>query len=221
VRAATTTYVFAPSKDLLFNKAITPENAVALRTAVEKGRLMIALPAAQELPWLVASAVPPAATVIPDADRPVIARDATESVSDTGELRRNWDAGVYTVDTPQTQAATGRLGGRVITLRDVEIRIRTALASVVVQSLDNVRLGSSFALLISLGAASEPLSPNQLPFRSEQVVGELAIRAPAGLKLYARLNAQEQRREIPSTYSDGRYRIQLDETLRTYWLMLN
>ena len=52
VQEARTTYVFAPGREQLFNRAISPANAVALRTAAEKGRLVIALPRTPELPWL-------------------------------------------------------------------------------------------------------------------------------------------------------------------------
>ena len=220
VRQATTTYVFAPTPDMLFNRALSPDNAVALRTAVEKGRLAIALPSTPELPWLSASAIPAGAIVMSDPDRPVIARDAVGSVSDTGELRRDWKVGVYTINTPRTQAATGRVGGRVVALFDVEIRMKTNNASVAVQSLTGKRLGDSSAVLISLGARSEPVSVGRLPYRSEPVEGELSIRAPAGLKLYANVNGRGERREIPTSYRDGRYQVRLDASLGTYWLLL-
>jgi hypothetical protein len=155
-----------------------------------------------------------------DPDRPVIARDAVGSVSDTGELRRDWKVGVYTINTPRTQAATGRVGGRVVALFDVEIRMKTNNASVAVQSLTGKRLGDSSAVLISLGARSEPLSLGRLPYRSEPVEGVLSIRAPAGLKLYANVNGRGERREIPTSYRDGRYQVRLDAALGTYWLLL-
>ena len=49
---AHTTYVFAPTSEQLFDHLISPDNAVALRTAPELGKLMIALPQVPELPWL-------------------------------------------------------------------------------------------------------------------------------------------------------------------------
>ena len=44
VKEAGTTYVFAPSKELLFDHSISPANSVALRTAAERGKLLIAMP---------------------------------------------------------------------------------------------------------------------------------------------------------------------------------
>jgi hypothetical protein len=96
------TYIFAPASEQLFNRLISPDNAVALRTAVEKGKLMIALPATCE-PWLKPSQIPASAIVIADGQQPLITTDADEVISDTGELTRNWQR-----NTPRTQTANGR-----------------------------------------------------------------------------------------------------------------
>ena len=63
---AHTTYVFAPSKSELFDRTISPDNSVALRTIAEKGRLLVAMPSVPELPWLEASHTPPNANIITD-----------------------------------------------------------------------------------------------------------------------------------------------------------
>jgi hypothetical protein len=107
VREASTTDAFAPDKEQLFHRAVSPDNAPALRSAVERGRLVIVLPETSELPWLAKTSAPAGAKVLSDAQQLLIDRDATEAVSDTGELRRNWRHGTYTIDTPRTQAATG------------------------------------------------------------------------------------------------------------------
>ena len=107
VQEARTTYVFTPGREQLFNRAISPANSVALRTAAEKGRLAIAMPRTPELPWLEESPLTPGAKVINDPAQSLIEPDATSAVSDTGELRRNWEQGVYSIDTPRSQAAMG------------------------------------------------------------------------------------------------------------------
>jgi hypothetical protein len=218
VREANTTYVFAPTPDELFNQQISPMNSVALRTAAEKGRLMIALPQTRELPWLEESQIPSGAHVINDLELPVIGKNDKTAVSDTGELQRNWDQGTYTINTAQTQAAMGWIGGKKISLDEVEIAVTTRNATVAVQSLDEKAISDSRAILISLGARSTPTSPNQMPFHSEPVTGWLSIRAIKGLRLYKRQAHVES--EIPIEYKDGRYKINLDQTLHTYWLQL-
>ena len=44
VKAANTTYVFAPTKQMLFDQPLSAANSAALRTASERGKLLIALP---------------------------------------------------------------------------------------------------------------------------------------------------------------------------------
>ena len=156
--------------------------------------------------------------MIADPNVSLIADNAREIASDTGELKRNWADGVYTINTARTQAATGWIGGRGIALADVAISATTRNASVAVQSLDDKPIAQARKILISLGARSVP-SGNSLPFHSEPVTGELAIRAPKGLKLYARSGAGTER-AIPAAYQDGVYQITLEPTLGTYWLEL-
>jgi Cellulase (glycosyl hydrolase family 5) len=220
VREADTTYVFAPTQRQLFERLISPTNSVALRTAAERGKLLIAMPATRELPWLTASRTPEGAIVLADPGEPLLDPGASEVTSDTGELRRNWEKGTFTIDTPRTQAAMGWIGGQSIRLADIELEINTRNATVAVQSLDDKPLREASALLISLGARSVPSEGSQLPFRSEPVMGALAIRAKEGLKLYKKTGAGREEREVPTSYQGGHYRITLDRSLATYWLVL-
>ena len=138
VQEARTTYVFAPGREQLFNRAISPANAVALRTAAEKGRLVIALPKTPELPWLEESPIPAGAKVITDParlahrarmpPRPCRTRASCVATGSRASTR---------IDTPRTQAAMGWIGGKQIKLADVEIAATTRNATVAVQSLDD------------------------------------------------------------------------------------
>ena len=132
-------------------------------------------------------------------------------MSDTGELRRNWDQGIYTIDTPRTQAAMGWIGGKEIKLADVDIAATTRNATVAVQSLDESPISKSRAILISLGARSVPKAGNQLPFHSEPVIGRLSIRAP-GLKLY-RHPACARRARVPAAMRTDATTSTLDPSL--------
>jgi len=218
-READTTYVYAPSERDLFYRAVSPESSAALRTAAQKGKLLIAMPTTASLPWLNQTGVPSGAHALTDPDQSLIDPEANEVISDTGELRRNWKLGTFTINTARTQAATGWIGGRSITLTDVAFDISTPNASVAVQSLDGRAIPDARSLLISLGARSIPAANNQVPFRSEPVTGTLRIRAQAGLKLFRRALPGEER-EVHADYRDGRYVVTLDHGLSTYWLVL-
>jgi len=220
VKQAGTTYAFVPSAGMLFGQAVSPYNSVALRTAAEKGRLVVVMPQTKELPWLEKGAVPAGAKVLSDPRQSVLDANASEAVSDTGELRRNWEQGTFTISTPRTQAAMGWIGGRRYSLPDVEIAATTRNATVAVQSLDGRPIRDSTQILISLGARSVPESHNRLPFHSEPVEGELSVKAPKGLRLYRSAARGGEMRELPASYRDGRYLIALDKSLRSYWLFL-
>lgn len=219
VREANTTYMFAPSSAMLFSQSLTPANSVALRTAVEKGKLQIAMPQTVELPWLKPSQLLTTARILRDPNQAVLGANANESTTDTGELTRNWQKGIYTIDTPLTQAATGWIGGETLVLADIEVRAKTPYASMVVQSLDNAPLAQSQSLLISLGSRAIPRGNNKTPFYIEPLQGELTINAPKGLKLYTH-DILSRLKELPVIYQNGRYIIKLDGTWMSSWLFL-
>jgi len=219
VSEASTTYTFAPSPATLFNQAITPSNSVALRTAAEKGKLQIAMPYTKELPWLKQSEMSTRGQVLNDPNQSLLDANASESTTDTGELKRNWGKGIYTINTPRTLAATGWIGGESITLGAINIQVNTANASVAVQSLDGVAVNQSRNLLISLGTRAIPKDGNKTPFYVEPLDGTLTIQAPQGLKLYTH-GILAQLKEVPVVYQDGRYTIKLDGAQASNWLFL-
>jgi len=218
VQEAKSTYVFNPGKDL-FNDDISPTNSVFIRTASELGKLVINMPAVEELPWLQKSNIPTAAKVYKDKHTALISGDASEVTSDTGELKRNWDKGNMIINTPKTQAAMGWIGGEKLTLNDVDIIASTRNASIAVQSIDGLPINKSKNIMISLAARSLPETEGQLPFLSEPVEGQLLIKAVKGLKLFKR-DTNQKKQELPSLYTDGQYVITLDKSIGTYWLFM-
>jgi hypothetical protein len=221
VTEASTLYVFAPTKDMLFDQPISAANSVALRTASERGKLVIAMPQAPELPWLTKSVIPPGAQIILDPQKSQLPVGASEVVSDSGELKRNWHEGVFTINTPRSQAAMGRIGGKTIALADVEVTSTTGNGVVAVQSLDGNSINQSRKIMISLAARSVPSTRDSLPFYSEPVEGYLLIRAPPGLNLSTFEAGTLKTRHISTPYSNGRYVLKLDRSLRPPWLILD
>ena len=221
VKEANTTYVFMPSKEMLFDQGVSAANSVALRTASERGKVKIAMPQVNELPWLEKSTVPQGAKIIRDPLQSQIPVNAAEVVSDTGELRRNWDRGTFTVDTPRTQAAMGWIGGEAIKLADVEINVSARNSVVAVQSLDGNPIRQSQSILISLSARSIPATEKSLPYYSEPVEGKISITAPAGMNLRAWDARTRKLRGLATSYTTGRYVLSLDRDLRSSWLVLD
>lgn len=219
VRESALTYAFAPSAQQLLGQAISPATSPALRTAAEIGKLVIVMPPVRELPWLEAGAVPAGARLITDPGQSLLPAGAGEAVSDTGELRRDWESGVFAVATARTQAAAGRLGGRSLELPDVSLALTTPGASVAVQSLDGKPIRQSRNLMISLAARALPQTPKSLPFRAEPVEGRISVAAPAGLRLYA-ATADGRTRPVAASYEAGRYTFAAERSLQSYWLFL-
>lgn len=218
VKEADTTYALAPDREQMFYQSSSPDNSVAARTASAKGKLVVVMPGIPELPWLKSGPIPIGAKIIKDLNQSTIAGNATEVLSDTGEIRRNWAKGIYIINTPRTQSAMGWIGNEPLALKDVEIDLSTRNASVAVQSVDGAPINLSSSLMISLGARAIPTG-NTLPFRSEPILGQLMIRAPKGMRLFKRTIGQKEK-GIPVVYSDGKYVINLDASLETSWLFL-
>lgn len=209
VQGARTTYLFRPSTAQLFDQGLAVGGLPALRLAAERGRLVTALPQVPELPWLQQGAAPAGARPLGPAAS-LVEPSASELSSDTGELRRDWGRGVFTIATPQTQAALGRIGGRSFELPDVRIAMDTGQASVAVQSLDGRPIRASHRLLVSVATASRPASAQRGPFFTEPAAGRLEITAAPGLSLQGGAVSDGEDAGPQLDYSDGAYRLSLD-----------
>ncbi len=170
VQRAQRTVIFAPGESLLM-KAISPDNSPALRTIAERHRLVIGLPKTPLLPWM-------KGVDRGDAGNPDTIADGvgeTSVTSDTNELSRDWKKGIYTIDTPKTQAAMGWIGDQEIKLKDIIIKIRTPKATVVVTSLDDKPIATSSKLLLTV-TAQATTGGKPAATRAEPVVGEVLLK---------------------------------------------
>jgi len=219
LKEAEKTYAFSPTEDELINAHLNPETVRALRTIPEKSKLVIKLPKIKSLPWFEPAPVPEGAEVITSADFSIIAEDQDSVTSDTLELYRNWQKGIYTINSAKTKAAMGWIGARTIDIDGVEMRIENNSASVSVQALDNEDLIHSQNILISLAARAEPKDRSAAPIFAEPVKGILKIKARPGLKLFKHRIGLKYT-ELDVLYEDGFYNINLTDNLKTYWLFL-
>ncbi len=156
-----------------------------------------------------------------------LSNDARAVTSDTGQIRRDWDAGVQTIDTPKSQIVQGAIGGHEFKLSDVSVLVDARHASVAVSALDEQPLRASNLILIT--TVARVVKPKRLQGRaawnqdfsifSEPVRGEVTIQAPAGLAAFHLLT---DGRTIPiadALYQDGRYRIPMQEKLGPWYLL--
>jgi hypothetical protein len=218
IKEANTVYALTPDKNQMFYQSISTDNSVAARVASEKGKLVVVMPDVSELPWLKKGLIPPDSSVIKNLGQTMIADDANEIISDTGEIRRNWAKAIYTINTPCTQAAMGRLGNAKIVLPDVTMDMQTRNASVAVQSMDGKPIRQSARLMISMGTQAIP-AEDMMSFRSEPIYGKLMIHARKGMKLFTRTR-DKQEKKVPVNYIDGNYFISLEKIPGAAWLFL-
>jgi len=116
-----------------------PKDVPALTLLSEKHRVGIALPGE-----------PCDADVVMPPQEPSVERGTGEVLSDTGELWRSWTKRVGWIDTPRTKAAYGFWGevGKV-SLKGLELEVKTDFATVALSSLTDEPIGESDALLLT------------------------------------------------------------------------
>ncbi len=151
--------------------------------------------------------------------------------SDTGELWRDWQTAVGTIDTPRTQAAYGKLGAltQPLQTRVATFQISTPYAMLSLSSLTEQPIAASRRLLLTACARAENsgqaadkqctrlVEPGRAPIVVEPVVGQItfATSAPA-LKAYP-VKADGQRgTAVPLTIADGKATLRLaaaDQTI--------
>ncbi len=220
VQPARNTYCLMLDRDRLCYQASHPRNLAALRTLVEQSKVVLGLPDVPELDWDAASDPPPGVRRITALDRDFIPAGQDFVRSDTLELTRNWVRGAQAIDTPQTQAVHGWIGGEVIRLRHVSFHIDTPKAAVAVTSLDGQPIDTSRRLLLTAVARVVPSPGGKMPMLSEPVRGQLEIEGRPGLKLVPLAPDGKALPAVPVTYAKRRYVLALPAPRGTHWFLL-
>lgn len=208
----------APAEQDFIDKPLSPYTSRAIRTLTETSRWRLDLPKLAALPWFDPPPRPEPGETVTDLDAD-FSTDAAQICADTGDFCRNWRKGIFTVDTRLTQSASGWIGGERIDLADVGLAMSTRYGSVAVQALDRVPIAESRKILVSLAAQTLVSDAKPPATLVQPVVGRIEIKAAPGLQAYA-LFDDGLARPVASIYADGRYRLDLDERLRTLWLIL-
>jgi hypothetical protein len=183
-REARKTYRFEPSRQTTYAENVSPATSATLRTLVEQSRLVVAPPDLPEVDWDDRHGPKEAGAIVVTApDRDFIPPGQTKVRSDTDELERDWAAGTETIDTPLTQAAMGWIGGRPISLHDVELRILTPKATVALTSLDHQPIAESRKILLTVVAQVAASPGNKLPFLAQPVTGQIVLRSTGSMSM--------------------------------------
>ncbi len=220
IRLAQKTYFLKLDKHNAYYESINPDTSITLRTLPEVSRLVVGLPDVEELDWDSETPAPVGAEIITDWKKDYVPAGQDFLESDTGELRRDWNQGVYTINTPKTQVAEGWIGGKPINLADTGFAIETRCAVAAITSLDDRPIAESADILITVVARSLPADEEGVLYASEPVVGAVKIKAKPGMSLVP-LNGNGSRGPaVEPPYADGMYTVVLDNATRTHWFKL-
>lgn len=220
VAPARNVYELQPGRSTLFNTRLDPTTSKTIRTLLESSRFSIRMPDTPELPWLKNGLQPDKkATVIKDMDRDFIQAGQSHVTSDTGELKRDWEKGIHTVNTPRSQIASGAIGGEAIRLKNASFSIRTKKAVVAIQSLDGRDISKSGRIFITVMARSQPDTLNRNVFLSEPVTGRVSFAAPKGLKVHPVNRFGTLDKPMAVKYETGRYAIDFNSSA-THWFIM-
>ena len=218
VKPAAQTVYLSLSREQTFTKDTSERTSRAIRTVMERHRLMLGLPAVPELDWFKATVPPAGAQTVTDLDQDFIP-PGDEVVADTGEFHRNWVKGVFVVDTPMTQLAMGLLQGDAVHTADASFAITVPKAAVALSSLDKQPLKQSRRILVSTSARMAFNKDRQ--FLSEPVSGTVTLTSTVkGLKLVPLKGDGARMDAIPLESRDGTYTIPLPTDKATHWFML-
>ena len=217
VRPGTSLRYLRPAPADFIDTALSPITSRAIRTLTETTRWRLALPALKELDWFRPSAPEQDGNVVTDMAADFSGGGDT-ICAETGDFCRNWRRGIFTVDTPMTQLASGWIGGESITLTSAKVSLKTPYAALAVQSLDSKPITDSRSILVSMAAQSFPAQGGVTTIRSEPIIGQVTFKAPPGLAAYAHFGDGRQK-EIPVPYENGAYQLNLDAGLGTYWIV--
>ncbi|MBV9865333.1 MAG: hypothetical protein JO316_08290 [Abitibacteriaceae bacterium] len=220
ISPARNTYCLQLSRDQLYNSNLDPNRSAAIRTLVEQSRLTVGMPAIKELPWNKVTQPAPGVRIITDPQQDFIPANQSFVQSDTGELRRDWEQGIQTINTPKTQCASGWIGGQAQSLKDVTFNITTPKATVAVTSLDNAPIAQSHRILITAIARVVASPGEKMPYLSEPVNGTITVHARPNLKLIPLAADGTALDSIPLPATNSTYTISLPAVRGTHWFIL-
>ena len=220
VAPARNRYELVLDRNDFFNIRHDPTTSKTIRTLLETSRFSIRMPDTPELPWL-KNSLPSdkKTTVIRDMDRDFTPAGVSHITSDSGELKRDWEKGIHTINTDRSQIVAGNIGGDTLKLSNATFAIRTKKAVVAIQSLDDKPLTKSGAVFITLMARSHPDPTDKSRFLSEPVTGKVTFAASGGLKLYPVGRSGNFEKPISVKYADGRYTVDFTSAAWHWYVM--
>jgi Cellulase (glycosyl hydrolase family 5) len=221
VGPARKTYCLMPGAKAFFGRDLTPGTSATIRTLAEQSKLTIGIPETPELPWLEPSRPSGDVTVITDPDHDFIPEGQSFVRSDTGELTRDWEQGIQTIDTPRTQAVSGWIGGKTLQTHDASFEVLTRKAVVALSSVDDRPLSESHFVLITAVARAVASPGGKAPYLSEPVYARITLKNTTGDLEFLSLGPDGRVAARPRfERGDGAMTIEIPAAGGTHWYVL-
>jgi hypothetical protein len=158
---------------------------------------------------------------ITDPDHDFIPAGQSFVRSDTGELTRDWEQGIHTIDSPRTQAVSGWVGGKTLRTKDASFDVTTPKAVVALSSVDDRPLPESHLVMVSAVARAVASPGNKGPYLSEPVHARIVLRTKVDDLELLSMTADGRVASRPHVeYRDGTLTIEIPAAGGTHWYVL-
>lgn len=200
-------YVLEADRREVYRGSLGAGNTQAMRTLVEQSRVALRLPDVPELPWSKSEKMPAGVRVITDLERSFLppGPEHTSVTSDTGELRRDWAAPLFVVDTARSQVVSGVFGPAPVALSHMRLETETEQGTLALTSLDGLPLPTSTRILLTAMGRACPEPGTNGGFRAQPILGTLrlerATAQPLTLKRLASGGGRLEKRLTPTAGS--------------------
>lgn len=227
VDVAEKTYRLELGREATYERDTSPYNSAAMRTLAEQSRVVVALPDIPELDWDTPPPATPGAITVDDLGKDFLDSGGQRVVkSDTGQIERNWATGILTVDTPQSQWATGWIGEHTVELSDVTLKMQTKHGAVTFSALDGKPLRDSKKILVAAVARVIAAEGGKMPVYSEPMVGTFSIASSVSepMELVPQLEGHgdpiPKRAPIAGKRKGDRWEFELPANVPAHWFIL-
>lgn len=226
VTGAVNTYSLSLAEDVFFGERVSADTSLAIRTISEKSRLTVDVGPFPSIPWL-SRPLQKEQEKVAHRERHLVKNyknayllpESRAVKSDTNQIQRNWETGVYAVNSAQSVVLAGNLSNMVNeSLGPVTISLKNRTGVIAIQSLDRKPINDSSRLLVT------GISDTVLKNGGGQSVGISPLNGSVEISLKGDYQLRELSKDsvaqsVPQT-RDGRQKIVFDNNIQSPWMLL-
>ena len=154
-------------------------------------------------------------------------------VSSTKELTADLTNKFFTANTDGTQVVSGFIGGKTVSLNDIDFKINNDYATVSVTSIDkdNSSIKNANRLLLTLAGEAQPYGQisekvadsnnneikvvGKAPLMTEQITGEITLKLSGNYSVYALTSSGERKKQVDITPVNGGFKFNVTRDMET------